>query len=315
MTQTVTCTVLFADLRGSTSMYETLGNAAAAAVVTQAVSMMSRVVEKNGGAVIKTLGDGLMAVFIHPTRAILAAEEVHGELDRLMNQARQKGVMTPNLRMQQALAHGEVIQVAGDCFGDAVNVAARLLDHAGDNETLATVQTVRMLPQEMANRFRRLDVFHLRGRLEPVEVWRLDSRSGGDSVMATMFGDTTPAVVPEGIRISVEGISRIHTARNLPVVLGRSHEATYCIDDSRVSRLHARIEWHSGNFQLTDLSSNGTFVRYGRQTEIVTLRRASCTLHGRGTISLGINPSHGQHSPMVSFEVLRFEDTDPQPLD
>ena len=37
-----------------------------------------------------------------------------------------------------ALAHGEVVEMAGDCFGDAVNVAARLLDHAGDNETLAT---------------------------------------------------------------------------------------------------------------------------------------------------------------------------------
>ncbi|MEX8504997.1 adenylate/guanylate cyclase domain-containing protein [Leptothrix ochracea] len=313
MKQNVTCTVLFADLRGSTSMYESLGNAAAATIVTQSVAMMSKVVEKNGGAVIKTLGDGLMAVFIHPTRAIIAAQEVQEELERLKVRNAQNNI--PNLRMQQALAHGEVIQVAGDCFGDAVNVAARLLDHAGDNETLATAQTLRMLPTELASQFRRLDVFHLRGRLEPVEVWRLDNHASGDSVMATMFGDTAPiAPVPEGLRLSVEGISRIHTARNLPVVLGRSHEATYCIDDSRVSRIHARIEWHSGNFQLTDFSSNGTFVRFGRQAEVVTLRRASCTLHGRGVISLGLNTSQAQ-TPMVSFEVLRFAETDPQPLD
>jgi predicted component of type VI protein secretion system len=108
-------------------------------------------------------------------------------------------------------------------------------------------------------------------------------------------------------------VSRIHTARNLPVILGRSHEATYCIDDSRVSRMHARIEWHGGTFQLSDLSSNGTFVRYGRQSEIVTLRRGSCTLHGRGVICLGINPSVAD-APTVGFEVLRFDDTDPPPL-
>ena len=63
MPQTVTCTVLFADLRGSTSLYESLGNAEAASVVTQSVALVGRIVEHHSGRVIKTLGDGLMAVF------------------------------------------------------------------------------------------------------------------------------------------------------------------------------------------------------------------------------------------------------------
>jgi len=131
--------------------------------------------------------------------------------------------------------------------------------------------------------------------------------------MSTMFGDSAPAAVPEGIRLSCDGVSRIHTVRNLPVILGRSHEATYCLDDNRVSRLHARIEWHGGTFQLTDMSANGTYVRFGRQSEVITLRRGSCTLHGRGVICLGVNPGV-LNAPAVAFEVLRFEDTDPQPL-
>ena len=206
----------------------------------------------------------------------------------------------------------EVIEVAGDCFGDAVNVAARLLDHAGDNETLVTAQTRAPLPADVRERFRRLERLHLRGRLEPVEAWRLEPRRGQDA-MSTLFGDSAPAAIPEGIRLSCEGITKVHTVRSLPVILGRSHEATYCLDDSRVSRLHARLEWHGGNFQLTDLSSNGTFVRFGRQSEVVTLRRGACTLHGKGVICLGVSPAV-LNAPTVSFEILRFEDTDPQPL-
>ena len=310
MTQSVTCTVLFADLRGSTSLYESLGNAEAASVVTNSVAVVAKVVESNGGRVIKTLGDGLMAVFRLPQPAVQSAEEVHDALERMLGApGANRG---PNLRVQLAMAHGEVIEVGGDCFGDAVNVAARLLDHAGDNETLVTAQTLVPLPADVRQRFRRLERLHLRGRMEPVEVWRLEARRGFDS-MSTMFGEASPAAAPEGIRLSADGVSRIHTARNLPVILGRSHEASYCIDDSRVSRMHARIEWHGGTFQLTDLSSNGTFVRYGRQAEIVTLRRGSCTLHGRGVICLGINPSVSD-APTVGFEVLRFDDTDPPPL-
>ncbi|BDI06543.1 adenylate/guanylate cyclase domain-containing protein [Sphaerotilus microaerophilus] len=310
MPQTVTCTVLFADLRGSTSLYESLGNAEAASVVTHSVAVVARIVESQGGRVIKTLGDGLMAVFPDPMPAVRAAEEVHESLIRIMGAARPS--RQPAMRIQIAAAHGEMIEVAGDCFGDAVNVAARLLDHCGDNETLVTAQTRAPLPPEVRERFRRLERLHLRGRVEPVEAWRLESRRHADA-MSTMFGDSAPAAVPEGIRLSCDGVSRIHTVRNLPVILGRSHEATYCLDDNRVSRLHARIEWHGGTFQLTDMSANGTYVRFGRQSEVITLRRGSCTLHGRGVICLGVNPGV-LNAPTVTFEVLRFEDTDPQPL-
>lgn len=310
MPQTVTCTVLFADLRGSTSLYESLGNAEAASVVTHSVAVVARIIESQGGRVIKTLGDGLMSVFPDPMPAVRAAEEVHESLIRMMGAARPS--RQPAMRIQIAAAHGEMIEVAGDCFGDAVNVAARLLDHCGDNETLVTAQTRAPLPPEMRERFRRLERLHLRGRVEPVEAWRLESRRHSDA-MSTMFGDSAPAAVPEGIRLSCEGVSRIHTVRNLPVILGRSHEATYCLDDNRVSRLHARIEWHGGTFQLTDMSANGTYVRFGRQSEVITLRRGSCTLHGRGVICLGVNPGV-LNAPSVTFEVLRFEDTDPQPL-
>ena len=53
-------TVMFADLRGSTGLYGSLGNTQAAEVVTRTVGLLSQVVAKHDGAVVKTLGDGLM---------------------------------------------------------------------------------------------------------------------------------------------------------------------------------------------------------------------------------------------------------------
>ena len=84
MTTLLQRTVLFADLRGSTGLFETLGNAEAATVVTQSVALMGRVVATCGGVVVKTLGDGLMAVFEEPQQGIDAADEMQESLERIV---------------------------------------------------------------------------------------------------------------------------------------------------------------------------------------------------------------------------------------
>ncbi len=316
MTPIVERTVLFADLRGSTSMYETLGNSDAAAVVTQSVSLLARIVGNHNGRVVKTLGDGLMAMFASPAFAVAAADDMHESLERigapgdggLTAQAR----LVP-LKLQVGLARGEVIEMSGDVFGDAVNVAARLIDHAGDNETLVTANVLDGLGHAQRARFRSLDRMQLRGRVEPVHVHLLEAvRRVGDTA-ATAFGEIASAPEPEGIRLVWLDISRVYAGTTLPVVLGRSPQATYIIDDTRVSRSHARIAWHGGTFQLTDLSYNGTYVRFDHDPEIISLRRGSCTLHGSGVIGLGASPAE-ETSPSVRFEILRFADTQRKPI-
>ena len=299
--------VLFADLRGSTSLYEKLGNAAATEVVTRAVAELGRIVNREQGSVVKTLGDGLMALFEAPRQAVAAAEEMHDALAHLS--PAKTSPRAPGLKLQVAVAHGEVVEMAGDCFGDAVNVAARLIDHAGDNETLVTASVLEQLEAPGRSRFRDLDQMQLRGRAEPVHVHLLEARRFGDTVTTT-FGGLAALPEPEGIRLSWLDLTRIYRGPQLPVVLGRSPQATYSIDDSRVSRSHARIDWHGGTFQLTDLSYNGTYVRFGESGETLALRRGSCTLHGSGMIGLGTPPVDAL-SPCVKFEVLRLADLEP----
>jgi class 3 adenylate cyclase len=312
MSQILERTVLFADLRGSTAMYETLGNTEATAVVTQSIALLTRIVTRQGGTVVKTLGDGLMAVFPRPSQGVAAADEMHDALARTSQAADESPALRTQvvpLKLQVGLAHGEVVEVSGDLFGDAVNVAARLLDHAGDNETLATVSVLDGLEDWERSRFRSLHRLQLRGRAEPVHVHLQEPvRRFGDTA-ATAYGDMlAPAPEPEGIRLIWLDISRVYAGSTLPVILGRSPQATYIIDDNRVSRSHARIDWQGGAFQLTDLSYNGTYVRFDHDREIISLRRNTCTLHGSGVIGLGAPPADTQ-SPSVRFEVMRFADT------
>ncbi len=310
MTQIVERTILFADLRGSTSLYESMGNAEATAVVTQSVALLARIVEAMGGQVVKTLGDGLMAMFILPKAALAAAEEMHDSMERIGGRG---GALPQALKVQVALACGEVVQMSGDVFGDAVNVAARLLDHAGDNETLLTAAVLAGLPPAQRGRFRSLERMQLRGRVEPVHVYLLEAQRNPGDTAATAFGDMLPAPEPEGIRLVWMTQNRVYSGASLPVVLGRSPQVTYCIDDTRVSRSHARIDWHGGTFQLTDLSYNGTYVRFDHDPEVISLRRGTCTLHGSGLIGLGTPPTEAD-GPCVRFEVMKFADTQPHDL-
>lgn len=311
MTRIAERTVLFADLRGSTALYETLGNAEATSVVTHTVAAIARVVPECHGEVVKTLGDGLMAVFNAPADGLQASLQMQESLDLLVSRGRERGASAGlrGLRLQVALARGEIVEMGGDCFGDAVNVAARLVDLASDNETLITADVLAGLPSEQRRRFRSLDWMHLRGRAEPVQVHVLGGRRGLD-LAPTQFGAVPNTLEPEAVRLVWLGIQEIYDGERMPVVLGRSPQAHFRVDDSRVSRSHARLDWHGGVFQLTDLSYNGTYVRFGDAEEVVSLRRGSCTLHGHGLIGLGGTPSD-PGAPCVRFELLSFTDTVP----
>jgi adenylate cyclase len=314
-THIVERTVLFADLRGSTALYEALGNSRATGLVTQSVGLMGQVVKAWKGTVVKTLGDGLMAVFESPMAGLAAAQDMHDAVSRLGAVPTQtsNGLPVAPLRLQVALTHGEVVEMAGDCFGDAVNVAARLLDHAGDNETLITAALVEQLPIAEHSRLRSLDRVRLRGRIEPVHVFLLEAEDFGDTA-STAYGEMFPQPEPDGISLLWNDTSRIFSAKALPVVLGRSADLTFFVNDTRVSRTHARIDWNGTSFVITDLSYNGTFVRFDSSQEVVNLRRTGCTLHGRGLIGLAASPDDPS-AALVSFEVLRFSETQPQTPD
>lgn len=299
-------TVVFADLTGSTGVFETLGNAKATQAITRLTQWISQVCEAHSGRVVKTLGDGVLAVFPDAIGAINAVVEMQrSHLKRILN-------WPPALRMklQIGVACGEIVEVDGDCYGDAVNVASRLSDLSGADQIWATDSAVQQMSPPDGVRFRSLGPVNIRGKAESRILYRVEWQ---EEVMSEFL--TVPAAlqqmgranvdVPAGrIDLSWLDINASFSSRDMPIHLGRDEdEADFVVNDPRVSRLHAGIEWRNGNFVLTDVSSFGTWVRFaGSGDSEIALRRQECVLLGNGEIALGA-PFSDFSVPTVNFSL------------
>jgi adenylate cyclase len=300
-----TTTVMFADLTGSTAVFEKFGNAVATRVVTALTDWIGEACRAHGGRVVKTLGDGVLAVF--PTGADAIEAVVQLQREHARRSARHGPIV--QMQLQVGLACGDVVEVAGDCFGDAVNVAARLSDLSGARQILATdavVQQMRSAPP--GTRFHPLGVVPIRGREQDCRLFRIDWEEDSSTDMMTIpaHASPLPALRPRPAAGAIELLymdcSRVFTTGQLPVHLGRAREAEFLVAEPRVSRLHARIDWHNQAFVLVDLSSNGTSVRFQGAPTGLTLRRDECVLHDSGEIALG--PDFTDWSlPTVRFEL------------
>jgi adenylate cyclase len=298
-------TVVFADLAGSTAVYEALGNARAAEVITGLTQWIRRVCESHGGRVVKTLGDGVLVVFPDARAAIPAVVALQrARLERLPDWPDKI-----TMRLQIGIDAGEVIEVDGDCYGDAVNVASRLSDLSGPDRIWATRTVVSQLASlDEDVRFRSLGPIPLRGRSQAAEIFQVDWEEDGQSRHLTRPAGLSDQRLPRpavggGIRLAwLDQQSRFRTA-DLPIHLGRAEDAEFPVQDPRVSRQHARIEWRNGSLVLTDTSSYGTWVRFSGSAGELALRREECVLLGAGDIALGASFADFT-VPTVHFEVL-----------
>ena len=153
-------------MAGSTALFETLGNEQAAALVTRLTQGIGVCVQDHGGRVIKKLGDGVLGVFAQPGQAVAASVA----LMREHRQWLQSQPQALRVEIHVGLASGEVVEVDGDCYGDAVNVAARLCDLAGGAEVWATQAVVAGLVPARGVGFIRLGHVEVRGKAAQVRL-------------------------------------------------------------------------------------------------------------------------------------------------
>jgi len=291
-------TVVFADLVGSTSMFERLGDETASRFVTQLVGALSQVFEQHSGRVVKLLGDGLFVVFPHEGDALAACISIQ---KRFLEKPIRAGGSGAPVQMQMGIESGEVVEIDGDCFGDTVNSAARLADLAGAAQILTTQSVWSALGPLQQSSLRSLGPMHLRGRAEASHVYRVEWQTGRDED-ATMMGRSMASSVSPQVLELVAGDQTVQIdASSLAISIGRGAGASLALNDPRVSRMHAMLEWRGGQFVLSDASSYGTWVYFGNQSDAVVLRRTECYLVGSGQISAGCERKDG--SPLISFSI------------
>lgn len=302
----VQTTVVFTDLHGSTAVFEALGNAKATALVTQITQWIAQRCEAHGGRVVKTLGDGVLAMFPRTQAAIDAVVEIQ----RFHFHNLSRSDKSPAMPIRIGVASGEVELVQGDCYGDAVNVASRLCDLSGPHQIWANAAALTSVDETQGVTFRVLGPINIRGRAEPCTVYQVEWREEQASDFLTMQADLDPGsstgnqdVLGRELELTWLGSSKVFKAFDLPISIGRVRSAEFVVDDPRVSRTHVRFEWRNGSVVLVDVSSYGSWVRFGfGNASPVLLRREECVLHGHGELALGASFSD-MSVPTVGFVV------------
>ena len=303
----VQATVVFTDLHGSTAVFEALGNAAATERVTKITSWIGAQCEAHGGRVIKTLGDGVLALFLDGKSAVKAVVDL--QRDHLKSGHRVGSAAAMPIRV--GIASGEVEMVGGDCYGDAVNVASRLCDLCGPSQIWASGPALLDAEESKGVTFRVLGPISVRGRAEPVSVYQIEWREEESTDFLTMQGDVDPVAglgkedaLGREVELRWMGQAIRYKAFELPVHIGRVKGTEFVVNDPRVSRTHARLDWRNGSVMLVDVSSYGSWVRFGGDSATeVQLRRQECVLHGQGEIALGA-PFADPTTPKVEFQVF-----------
>jgi len=269
--------VLFADVSGSTKLYEAVGDSAAHAAIDGCVKMFSDVTALHAGRVVKTIGDEVMSIFPGATEGLRAAVEMQSNL------AEMAPVGGTPLGARIGFHFGPVVERGGDFFGDTVNLAARLTEMAHKGQVITSLETVERLEALDKMRCRRLYSIPVKGKEKEVDICEVLWQDSEEATTLVAQRDSQAAA--SQLKLSYGGQTIVLPADRRSVVLGRDASADLVIPDKMASRAHCSIEVRQGKFVIGDRSANGTFLDVDGDEFV--LRREEFTLRGHGFITLG----------------------------
>jgi len=134
-------TFLFTDLKGSTELYERVGDLVAFDLVREHFRTLNEIVAAEGGAVVKTIGDAVMATFPTPDRALAAALRMRDAMDEL-NRKGNIGDLLLKIGIHEGPCLAVNLNERQDYFGQTVNIASRVQGLAGTRSILTTAPVV-----------------------------------------------------------------------------------------------------------------------------------------------------------------------------
>lgn len=277
--------ILFADVAGSTGLYEHLGDQAARELLARVIGLLDRITGEHDGTVIKTIGDEIMCTF---PSAELSAEAAWSMQEALVAGA--AGDDAPMIKV--GFHYGSVIAENGDVYGDAVNVAARIVGEAKGRQIMTTGATMAELSDDYMDHARLIDRTSVKGRDEVVEIYEILWEEDEENV--TVMPGQLEAGAPTGeqpaneprLRLEFQGQTVELDPQRRQISLGRGTGNDLVVADPRASRTHVVVKFSNGKFMLADQSTNGTFVAT-EDGQHFPLRREEFPLFGQGLISLG----------------------------
>jgi class 3 adenylate cyclase len=278
--------VLFADVVGSTRLYELLGDLPARDMIVACVEVMREATERNRGSVIKTIGDEILAIFPTASDAVNAAAEMQHDIGV------HPGLVVQGQRVAIRIGchFGPVVLEKRDIFGSSVHTANRMTSQAKAGQIIVSADTVAQLSPEWRALTRQIDVTPVRGLAEELELFEvLWQQEDATSMLPSIEVDARTAHRPRRVRLRYQGREYILGQGSDTLTLGRAEDNDVVVKGNLISRIHARVELARNKALLVDQSTNGSFVTTQDGKEAF-VRRDSVALQGSGAIGLGKLP-------------------------
>jgi len=282
MGRDVEVVILFADVVGSTQLYEQLGDDKAREMVARCLEIMRSVTEEHSGSVIKTMGDEVMSTFPVADDAMNAAKQMQETISSDESLRHSDG----HVAIRIGCHFGPVVQENRDIFGSAVHTANRMTSQAKAQQIITTSATVEQLSEEWRGMVRQIDVAVVRGKADEVALFEVLWQPDEATSMLPTVGLGQPVSRTKRVRLKFKDQEVTVGEGRKSATLGRAEENDLVVKGNLISRVHARIETSKDRFTLVDESTNGTFVQADSGEEIF-VRRDSTLLTGEGVIGLG----------------------------
>lgn len=285
--------ILFADVVGSTRLFEVMGDARARDMVATCIEIMREATEQHNGTLIKTIGDEVMSTFPTADDALNAA----GQMQKQITAHTELKVEGQPVSIRIGCHFGPVVLENRDVFGASVHTANRMTSQAKAGQIITTSATVERLSPEWRASVRQIDVAVIRGQGGEVALYEvLWQTEDVTSMLPSIALNGRDARGPRRLRLSVQNQEVVLDEQRTQVAIGRADDNDIVIRGNLISRLHARIEFSRNRFTLTDQSTNGTFVKISGEEEAF-VRRDSMPIKGEGLIGLGRIPD--RDSPLT----------------
>ncbi len=284
--------ILFADVVGSTRLFEVMGDLRAREMIATCIEVMRGATEQHNGTVIKTIGDEVMSTFPTADDALNAA----GQMQRQIAAHTELRVEGQPVSIRIGCHFGPVLE-ARDIFGASLHTANRMTSQAKAGQIITTSAIIERLSPEWRAAVRQIDVASIRGQGGEIALYEvLWQTEDVTSMLPSIALGTNEPRRTRRLRLSVQDREVILDERRGQVAIGRADDNDLVIRGHLISRLHARVEFSRNRFTLTDQSTNGTFVKMNGEEEAF-VRRDSIPIKGTGLIGLGRVPE--RDSPLT----------------
>ena len=288
---------MFAGIVGSTSLYETLGGAAARGAVAGCLDAVKLSITGHSGAIVTELGDEVMASFDDAGDAGAAACEIHANMAETYTGDTAEG----RLRMRVGIHYGPVVDDDASMASETAKIAHWAASNAKAEQTLGTSAVIDALPR----------IYQAVSRYVDDETWNFVSiehlevhETIWDVESATAYSGEVPTLQSQRcseFKFSYRGVEETLNAERPVISIGRGTANDMIVRSDLASRQHLSVQFSRGRRTITDNSTNGTVIFVDPDGDVIKLKRDSHTLVGAGRTVLG-QPDEIDDTDFISYK-------------